>query len=172
MNKFIISLMTAIVFCFCFCLPFAGAQQKFDVPTYSLEGSFTRNVNFFVRFYEWTDKQWVKIADNVPKGAQKPQSEKPILERHVYHIDRNKDSKMDLVYIENHFPPGFFKKSDPAYKAVVLSIDDNFDCVPDRWLVDGGGEFGPADGIYDVETKLGDNPSHVREREYWKEYCK
>jgi hypothetical protein len=161
-------LMAVIASCLCFCVLSANAQQKFNVPTYSIEGATK-----YVRFYEWVDGQWVKIIDNAPPGTEKPRSEKPVLEKHVYHVDRNKDGKMDLMYVENFFPAGFFKKIDPAYKTVVLSIDDNFDCVPDRWLVDGGGkELGPADGIFDVETFLGNHPSHVREREYWKEYCK
>lgn len=148
-----------VLLCLFICVSFTNAQQKFNVPTYSLEGA-----KKFVRYGEWNDKEkkWERV--------ESPSGNKPTSEKHLYNIDRNGDGKMDLVYIENHVPEisstSPLGDPTPACKQVVLSIDDDFDGIPDRLLIDGcRRNLGTADGIFDVEE-----PAPAGDKAYFKKF--
>jgi len=152
-------LILALVWAFIFvpCV-FAQKVQKFNVPEYSLEGSFiqVKPRSPFVgpseklfNYYVWENNNW-KLIDQ-PSADQK----RPVTTKEVYRIDRNKDGKMDLLVIRDIVPERIDKdgKKLEAFELITLVVDDDFDGVPDRMLTDGYDSKNQRkpDGIFDKE---------------------
>jgi len=132
-----------------FTAPGLAAEQKFNIPEYSLEGA-----------EEKTTYQIITLYGNFEVNDPAEAEGYPVVTMKRYGIDRNKDGKTDMVYIEMIIPdmesanPFTGEKiKEDGYTAKQLYIDDNFDGYIERALidqVDADGKKG-ADGIYEQE---------------------
>ncbi|MDP2908192.1 MAG: hypothetical protein Q8N77_00115 [Nanoarchaeota archaeon] len=129
--------------------PAFATEQKFNVPEYDLKGA-----EEITSYSVLTPFGLLPIQD--PKEAEGS----PVVITKKYGVDRNKDGKSDLIYIEVNVPELEYTNpqtgkpvKEPAYTVKQLAIDEDFDGYVERLLIDQQDEKekNGADGIYDLE---------------------
>lgn len=149
-----IAIMVIILFTF----P-ASATEKdkelYKMPEFSLEGVKPSQLRYSALTKDYITG-WKPISD--PSEAKG----RPVLKVEDYFFDRNKDGKTDL-FIQKMFIPAWKSKTPGGLElmekkgiAIIVQVDDNFDDIPDRILVDSkdkkGNNFpdGTADLAFDL----------------------